>query len=431
MDKARKAAAESGGSVTETTDRREAMEGAHVIYAKSYSSTRHYGDKLGDQALREELVHWCVDEPWFANARPDCRFMHCLPVRRGVEVADRILDGPRSIVIKGARNRLYGADGRALSDDERLDDMTTRLNTNERAIVITALRHALPYLRVYKHKVFVLEGRRRRVRLDRDDARADGADRHPASGRHPRRARARRRAAVDGAVETLGLATQMVEGRRVTDAQTLEVSTMVLNGEINTRIVAMCRALGIPAIGLSGVDGGLIKATKRPPVQVGGQTVDYGFVGDILGLDTSILLKQLDNDLVPIVSPLSADDHGTLLNINADTVAAMIACELKAEKFVMATGAPGILESLEDPRSLISYIDRAGLRRLRDEGKLSGGMLPKVAAIERALSGGVPRVHVISYAQTDSLLLEVFTNEGTGTLVVNDTKALRPEEQAS
>ena len=108
MDKARKAAAESGGSITETAERREAMEGAHVIYAKSYSSTRHYGDKLGDQALREELVHWCVDEPWFANARPDSKFMHCLPVRRGVEVTDRILDGPRSTVIKGARNRLYG-----------------------------------------------------------------------------------------------------------------------------------------------------------------------------------------------------------------------------------------------------------------------------------------------------------------------------------
>ncbi|HET7131716.1 MAG TPA: N-acetylornithine carbamoyltransferase [Gammaproteobacteria bacterium] len=107
MEKARKAAAESGGSVRETTDRREAMEGAHVIYAKSYSSTRHYGDKLGDQALREELVGtWCVDEPWFANARPDCKFMHCLPVRRGVVVADRILDGPRSIVIPEARNRM-------------------------------------------------------------------------------------------------------------------------------------------------------------------------------------------------------------------------------------------------------------------------------------------------------------------------------------
>jgi acetylglutamate kinase len=229
----------------------------------------------------------------------------------------------------------------------------------------------------------------------------------------------------------LGLSTQMVEGRRVTDSQTLEVSTMVLNGEINTRIVAQCRALGIPAIGISGVDGGLVKASKRPPVQVQGQTIDYGFVGDVLGIEPAILMKQLDNELVPIVSPLSADDGGTLLNINADTVAAMLACELKAEKFIMATGTPGILDSVEDPRSLISYIDRAGLRRLRDEGKLSGGMLPKVAAIERALSGGVPRVHVISYAQPDSLLLEVFTNEGTGTLVVNDTKALRPEEQTS
>jgi N-acetylornithine carbamoyltransferase len=107
MDKARRAAAESGGSVTETTDRREATSGAHVIYAKSWSSTRHYGDKLGDQALREQLVHWCVDEPWFADAQPNCRFMHCLPVRRGVVVTDRILDGPRSVVIQEARNRMY------------------------------------------------------------------------------------------------------------------------------------------------------------------------------------------------------------------------------------------------------------------------------------------------------------------------------------
>jgi acetylglutamate kinase len=309
--------------------------------------------------------------------------------------------------------------------------MSNRLNTNERTIVITALRHALPYLRVYKHKVFVLKaGGDAFVTPEGTRALMEqigilhqvGIRVVVVHGGGPQSTALAKR---------LGLTTQMVEGRRVTDAQTLEVSTMVLNGEINTRIVAVCRALGIPAIGLSGVDGGLIKATKRPPVQVAGQTVDYGFVGDILGLDTSILVKQLDNDLVPIVSPLSADDQGTVLNINADTVAAMIAVELKAEKFVMATGAPGILESLEDPRSLISYIDRGGLRRLREEGKISGGMLPKVAAIERALSGGVPRVHVISYAQADSLLLEVFTNEGTGTLVVNDTKALRPEEQAS
>jgi N-acetylornithine carbamoyltransferase len=106
MQKAREAATLSGGQVIETSDRREAMEGAHVIYAKSWTSTKHYGDPLGDQKLREDLVSWCVDEPWFANARPDCKFMHCLPVRRGVVVADRILDGPRSVVIQEARNRM-------------------------------------------------------------------------------------------------------------------------------------------------------------------------------------------------------------------------------------------------------------------------------------------------------------------------------------
>jgi N-acetylornithine carbamoyltransferase len=106
MQKAIFAAEESGGSVTETSDREAAMEGAHVIYAKSWMSTKHYGDKLADQRLREPLIDWCVDESWFEKAQQDCRFMHCLPVRRGVVVADEILDGPRSIVIPEARNRM-------------------------------------------------------------------------------------------------------------------------------------------------------------------------------------------------------------------------------------------------------------------------------------------------------------------------------------
>jgi ornithine carbamoyltransferase len=106
MSKARRAAEASGGRVFETDDRREAMQDAHVIYAKSWSSTKHYGDPPADQKAREELISWCVDEPWFENARRDCRFMHCLPVRRGVVVADRILDGPRSVVIHEARNRM-------------------------------------------------------------------------------------------------------------------------------------------------------------------------------------------------------------------------------------------------------------------------------------------------------------------------------------
>ncbi len=107
MHKARQAAAMSGGSVTESDDRAEALEGAHIVYAKSWSSTRHYGNAPADAELRHGLEDWCVDEPWFATAQPDARFMHCLPVRRGVVVADRILDGPRSVVIAEARNRMY------------------------------------------------------------------------------------------------------------------------------------------------------------------------------------------------------------------------------------------------------------------------------------------------------------------------------------
>jgi N-acetylornithine carbamoyltransferase len=106
MQKARAAAQASGGSVTETDDRIEAMQDAHIIYAKSWSSTKHYGDKLADEDLRNELIDWCVDDPWFDNARDDCRFMHCLPVRRGVVVSEAVLDGPRSVVIHEARNRM-------------------------------------------------------------------------------------------------------------------------------------------------------------------------------------------------------------------------------------------------------------------------------------------------------------------------------------
>jgi N-acetylornithine carbamoyltransferase len=107
MNKARQAAAASGGSVRETNNRAEALEGAHVIYAKSWSSTHAYGNRPADEELRHGKEDWCIDEPWFATAQKDCRFMHCLPVRRGVVVADRVLDGPRSVVIQEARNRMY------------------------------------------------------------------------------------------------------------------------------------------------------------------------------------------------------------------------------------------------------------------------------------------------------------------------------------
>jgi acetylglutamate kinase len=306
-----------------------------------------------------------------------------------------------------------------------------RLTGSERAIVVTALRHAVPYIRMYKGKVFVLKAggeafmspQATRALIEQVGILHQVGIRVVlVHGGGPQSTALARR---------LGLESRFVDGRRVTDAEMLQVSMMVLNGEINTRIIVTCRELGVPAVGLSGVDAGLIRARRRPPVERGGETVDYGYVGDIEDVDASVLTRQLDNGLVPIVSPLSADDAGTLLNINADTVAAAIARSLGAEKLILATGAPGILEQLDDPRSLISYIDRAGLKKLRDEGRLTAGMLPKAAAIEQALAGGVPRVHVISYSAADSLLLEVFTNEGTGTLVVNDTTVLTAAEQVA
>lgn len=308
--------------------------------------------------------------------------------------------------------------------------MMTRLTGNERTIAVTALKHAAPYIRMYKGKVFVLK------------AGGEAFDSAESTRRLVEQIGILHQVGIrvvvvhGGGPQSTALAGRLeiestfVDGRRVTDAGALGVMTMVLNGQINTSIVAACRAAGVPAVGLSGVDAGLVQASRRPPVkQENGQAVDYGYVGDIRTVDPTVLENLLDDNLVPIVSPLSADDEGTLLNINADTVAAAIAGGLNAEKLILATGAAGILENLGDPRSLISYVDGAGLRRLKSEGKLSDGMLPKVAAIERALAAGVPRVHVISYAQPDGLLLEVFTNEGTGTLVVADTNELSAAEQ--
>jgi len=308
------------------------------------------------------------------------------------------------------------------------------LNRPDPSIAVRALKSAAPYIRMYKGKIFVIKAGGA-VFADEESTRTlieQVAILHQVGikvvlvhGGGPQ---------LDDVQSALGIETRMVAGRRVTDSETIGVTAMVLNGSINTRILAICRELAIEAIGISGVDAGLIRAHKRPPVSISQTTdemVDYGFVGDIDAVNAAVLDKLLDNGLMPVVSPLSADSHGTLLNINADTVAAAIGGALSAEKLVLCTGAPGILERLEDPSSVISYTDVKGLKTLRDQGSLQGGMLPKASAIEAAIRGGVRRVHVISYKSSDSLLAEIFTNEGTGTLVVADLNALSPAEQLS
>ena len=304
----------------------------------------------------------------------------------------------------------------------------------ERSIAVTALKAAVPYIRMFKRKVFVIKAGGA-VFGDEESTRAlvEQLGILHEVGIHVVLVHGGGPQSTELAT-ALDVPSQFVEGRRVTDERSLQIATMVLNGIINTRVLAICRDIGLPGIGMSGVDAGLIKAHRRPPVALDGDaggTVDYGFVGDIDGVDSGVLRRQLDAGFLPIISPLSADEDGVLLNINADTVAAAIAVALQAEKLILVTGAPGILEDHKDPTSLVSYLDLADLERMRAEGRLDAGMKPKADAIKFAIRGGVPRVHVISWQVPDSLLLEVFTNEGTGTLVVQDTGTLTPEEQAA
>jgi len=299
------------------------------------------------------------------------------------------------------------------------------------AAAIRSLRSAAPYIRMYKGKTFVVKAG---GGVFADPAAVRGLIEQIAilhyfgvrvvfvHGGGPQ---------LTEITEALGVPTRMVQGRRITDQKAIDATAMVLNGLINTKLLAFCREMDIDAVGISGVDAGLIRAHKRAPVKLDdtGEMIDYGFVGDIDSIDTTVIKKLLDNGLMPVISPLSADDHGTLLNINGDTVAAAIGAALSAEKLMLCTGAPGILERVDDPSSIISYTDLNGLKRLREEKKIVDGMLPKAKAIEDAIRGGVRRVHVMSYKSPEGILAEVFTNEGAGTLIVADVNALSPAEQ--
>ena len=304
-------------------------------------------------------------------------------------------------------------------------------NPTDHTATIRALRSAAPYIRMYKGKTFVIKA-------------GGGVFGTPAltqslieqiSILHYMGVRV---VMVHGGgpqltevSEAMGVKTQMVQGRRVTDEKSIDVTSMVLNGLINTRILAICRELNVQAVGISGVDAGLVHARRRKPVKLEGsdEVVDYGLVGDIDRVDPTAIRHLLESGYLPVISPLSADDNGTLLNINADTVAAAIGAALSAEKLILCTGAPGILERADDPGSLISYTDLEGLKRLRESGSITDGMLPKARAIENAIKGGVQRVHVVSYSAPEGILGEVFTNEGTGTLIVADVNHLPEHEQ--
>lgn len=229
---------------------------------------------------------------------------------------------------------------------------------------------------------------------------------------------------LDALSNKLDVPREVVAGRRVTDAKTLDLAKMVFRGQLNSDLVAALTAVGVKAVGLSGADGKCIQATRRPPRTMRDpstgveQLVDFGFVGDVDAVDVTLPKLLIDAKMVPVFCSLACSDGGQLLNVNADTIAARVAIALGAEKLILCTSVAGLLEDVKDPRRLVSYGDLGTVDELVRQGAVSGGMLPKLSACTDALKGGVPRVHLIDGTRVHSLLLELFTNEGCGTMLV-------------
>lgn len=218
---------------------------------------------------------------------------------------------------------------------------------------------------------------------------------------------------VDEFLERLGMKPRYLNGRRITDEKTLEVAKMVYRGKINLDIVATLRKHGGKPVGLSGVDGGFVKAQKRDKLK----NIDFGYVGDIVSIDKEFLDGLLRNDYIPVICSLASDEFGNIYNINADTLAARIAKELKAEKLIIMTDVPGLLKDLDDERSVIQSINVKDIKRMLMNRKITGGMIPKIEACVDAITNGVKNVHIIG-TEKYVLLQEVFTNEGSGTMMV-------------
>jgi acetylglutamate kinase len=222
----------------------------------------------------------------------------------------------------------------------------------------------------------------------------------------------------------LGIEQTIIEGRRVTDDATLEMAKMIFAGKINTDILAALRQRGIEAVGLSGVDGNIVHAEKRPPKEIlNRQTgvrdkVDFGYVGDVVQINSRLLTVLLDHGYLPVISSLGADDEGIVFNINADTIAAEIAIMLQAEKLILLSDVDGIYLDPAQPQSKLSRLSAGEADDLITSGAATGGMIPKLQSIVTLLRRGVHSAHVISGTNRNALLSEVFTDKGTGTMIV-------------
>ncbi|HEU4506598.1 MAG TPA: acetylglutamate kinase [Pyrinomonadaceae bacterium] len=222
----------------------------------------------------------------------------------------------------------------------------------------------------------------------------------------------------------LGVEQTIIEGRRVTDDATLEMAKMIFAGKINTDILAALRQRGIEAVGLSGVDGNIVHAERRPPKEILNREtgvrdkVDFGHVGDVVRINTRLLTVLLDHGYLPVISSLGADAEGMVFNINADTIASEIAVQLHAEKLIMLSDVDGIYLTAGDLDTKLSRLTAAEARELISTGAATGGMIPKLQSISVLLERGVHSAHIISGTKRNALLSEVFTDKGTGTMIV-------------
>ena len=216
---------------------------------------------------------------------------------------------------------------------------------------------------------------------------------------------------INNMLDRVGIESKFVDGLRYTDDKTMEIVQMVLTGKLNKDIAGILIQKGGKAVGLSGVDSGLLRACKTQK--------DLGFVGEVTDVNPEILHTLLDQDFIPVVSTVALGEQGdeSRYNINADTAAAKIAVALKAEKFVQLTNVPGVLRDINDPDTLIKRIEKTAIGSLKATGIISSGMIPKIDCCLTALEGGVPRTHIIDGRVPHSLLIEMFSDRGIGTMI--------------
>ena len=223
-------------------------------------------------------------------------------------------------------------------------------------------------------------------------------------------------------LKKVGKQSAFVSGLRVTDEETVEIAEMVLDGKVNSDIVNMLNCRGVKAVGLSGKDAGLIKASKKLATvydEAGKQAnVDIGYVGQVAAIDTSILDTLLDNGYIPVIAPIGVGDDGESYNINADYVAAEIAGALKAEKLLLLTDTEGVYKDFEDKDTFISTLTVAEAKDYIKTGIISGGMIPKIEACLKSIESGTNKVHIIDGRQPHSIILELLTSSGIGTQVI-------------